>query len=45
LWYKTNVAVYQPDLEGVSLSPTGDYGFLRQVHRAAQSSLQSHENR
>lgn len=45
LWYKTNVVVYQPDLTGVSLSPTGDYGFLRQVHRVEQSATHSHENR
>ncbi|MEX2270400.1 MAG: ABC transporter substrate-binding protein [Vicinamibacterales bacterium] len=37
LWYKTNVAVYQPSLEGVTLSPIADYTFLRHVHRAVGS--------
>ncbi|HEX6324367.1 MAG TPA: ABC transporter substrate-binding protein [Vicinamibacterales bacterium] len=35
LWYKTNVVVYQPSLEGVTLSPTADYTFLRHVRRTA----------
>ncbi len=34
LWYKTNVVVYQPSLQGVTLSPIADYTFLRHVHRA-----------
>lgn len=33
LWYKTNLAVYQPDLEGVRLSPIADYTFLKDVER------------
>ena len=33
LWYKTNLAVAQPDLEGVRLSPVADFGFLRDVRR------------
>jgi len=33
LWTKTNVAVFQPDLEGVQLSPTASFDFLRQVSR------------
>ena len=33
LWYKTNVAVFQPDLKGVRLSPIADFTFLRDVHR------------
>jgi peptide/nickel transport system substrate-binding protein len=33
LWYRTNVAVYQPDLEGVALSAVADFGFLRNVRR------------
>jgi ABC-type transport system substrate-binding protein len=33
LWYRTNVAVYQPDLDGVALSPVADFGFLRNVRR------------
>ncbi len=28
LWAKTNVAVSQPDVRGVTLSPTADFGFL-----------------
>ena len=35
LWYKTNVVVYQPSLEGVTLSPIADYTFLRHVRRAS----------
>jgi peptide/nickel transport system substrate-binding protein len=31
LWWKTNVAVHQPEIEGVSLSPTAEFGFLRHV--------------
>jgi len=34
LWYKTNVAVFQPDLEGVRLSPIADFLFLKDVHRS-----------
>ena len=33
LWYKTNVVIYQPALEGVTLSPIADYTFLQHVHR------------
>jgi peptide/nickel transport system substrate-binding protein len=33
LWYRTNVAIFQPDIRGVSLSPVADYTFLRQVYR------------
>jgi peptide/nickel transport system substrate-binding protein len=33
LWYKTNVAVFQPDLIGVRLSPIADFGFLKDVSR------------
>jgi peptide/nickel transport system substrate-binding protein len=33
LWYRTNVVVFQPGLEGVTLSPIGDYTFLRHVRR------------
>jgi peptide/nickel transport system substrate-binding protein len=35
LWYRTNVAIFQPDIHGVSLSPIADYTFLRHVYRAA----------
>ena len=34
LWYRLNVAVSQPDIRGVSLSPTADFSFLRHVFRA-----------
>ena len=37
LWYKTNVAVYQPDLQGVRLSPIADFTFLKDVHRASMT--------
>jgi peptide/nickel transport system substrate-binding protein len=33
LWYRTNVAIFQPDLEGVTLSPIADFTFLRNVRR------------
>jgi hypothetical protein len=33
LWYKTNVAIFQPDIHGVSLSPIADFTFLRNVYR------------
>ena len=33
LWDKTNVAVAQPDLRGVRLSPIADFGFLKDVYR------------
>ena len=33
LWYKTNVAVFQPDLTGVRLSPIADFTFLKDVAR------------
>jgi hypothetical protein len=33
LWYKTNVAVAQPDLRGVRLSPIADFTFLKDVIR------------
>lgn len=36
LWYKTNVAVFQPDIQGVQLSPIADFTFLKDVSRAAQ---------
>ena len=34
LWYKENVAVAQPDLHGVHLSPVADFTFLKDVTRA-----------
>ncbi|MGH8638161.1 MAG: ABC transporter substrate-binding protein, partial [Burkholderiales bacterium] len=33
LWYRTNVAVFQPNLEGVRLSPIADFTFLKDVRR------------
>ena len=33
LWHPTNVVIYQPELEGVTLSPISDYTFLQHVHR------------
>jgi ABC-type transport system substrate-binding protein len=33
LWYKTNVAVFQSDIQGVRLSPIADFTFLKDVHR------------
>jgi peptide/nickel transport system substrate-binding protein len=35
LWYRTNVAVFQPDLEGITLSPIADFTFLKNVARVA----------
>ena len=35
LWYKTNIAVYQPNLTGVHLSPIADFTFLKDVERVA----------
>ena len=33
LWYRTNVAVCQADIHGVSLSPTANFAFLKDVYR------------
>ena len=33
LWTKTNVAVFQPDISGVRLSPIADFTFLKDVTR------------
>ena len=35
LWYKTNVAVFQPDILGVRLSATADFSFLKDLSREA----------
>lgn len=35
LWTKTNVVVFQPDIEGVHLSPTASFDFLGRVSRRA----------
>ena len=34
LWYKTNIAVFQPDIQGVRLSAIADFTFLKDVSRA-----------
>jgi peptide/nickel transport system substrate-binding protein len=34
LWYKTNIAVFQPDIHGVRLSPIADFTFLKDVYRS-----------
>ena len=36
LWARTNVAIAQPSLHGITLSPTADFKFLWQVERRAQ---------
>ena len=33
LWHKKNVAVAQPELDGIHLSPAGDFTFLKNVSR------------
>ena len=33
LWYKTNVAIFQMDIHGVTLSPIADFTFLKNVYR------------
>lgn len=33
LWYRTNVAITQADIEGVTLSPIADFAFLKDVYR------------
>jgi peptide/nickel transport system substrate-binding protein len=38
LWYKTNVAIFQPDIHGVALSPIADFTFLRNVYRQSNGS-------
>jgi peptide/nickel transport system substrate-binding protein len=35
LWYKTNVAVFQPDIHAVRLSPIADFTFLKDVFRSS----------
>lgn len=35
LWYKTNVAVSQPALQGIRLVPGADFTFLKDVRKAA----------
>lgn len=33
LWYKTNVAAFQPGLRGVRLSPIADFTFFKELYR------------
>jgi peptide/nickel transport system substrate-binding protein len=33
LWHKTNVVVAQPDIEGVTVSPSMDFAFIRRLRR------------
>jgi hypothetical protein len=33
LWHRTNFSLAQPTLEGIHLSPQGDFTFLRNVSR------------
>jgi peptide/nickel transport system substrate-binding protein len=40
LWYKTNVAVAQNDLEGLHLLPAADFAFLRNVRRVPRQAHQ-----
>ncbi|HET7219724.1 MAG TPA: ABC transporter substrate-binding protein [Vicinamibacterales bacterium] len=42
LWYKTNVAVFQPDITGVRLSPIADFGFLKDVSRVPRGAGAGH---
>ncbi len=41
LWYKTNVAVFQPDIQGVRLSPIADFLFLKDLSRGATATTSS----
>jgi peptide/nickel transport system substrate-binding protein len=41
LWYKTNIAVYQPDIHGVQLSPIADFAFLKDVYRGSPATSSS----
>ena len=36
LWYKTNIAVFQPNISGVRLSPIADFTFLKDVQRTTE---------
>jgi peptide/nickel transport system substrate-binding protein len=38
LWDKTNVAIFQPDIHGVTLSPIADFTFLKEVYRQSNGS-------
>jgi peptide/nickel transport system substrate-binding protein len=33
LWYKTNIAVFGTNVEGVTLTPTAEFTFLRNVSK------------
>jgi peptide/nickel transport system substrate-binding protein len=36
LWAKTNVAIARHDISGITLSPTADFGFLKDVARVVR---------
>jgi peptide/nickel transport system substrate-binding protein len=38
LWDKTNVAIFQPNIHGVTLSPIADFTFLKDVYRQPNGS-------
>jgi peptide/nickel transport system substrate-binding protein len=42
LWYKKNVAVFQPDISGVRLSAIADFTFLKDVSRGGVSAGAAH---
>jgi peptide/nickel transport system substrate-binding protein len=42
LWYKKNVAVFQPDLSGVRLSAIADFTFLKDVSRGGTTAGAAH---
>ena len=42
LWYKRNVAVFQPGLTGVTLSPIADFTFLKDVSRSTAGAGAAH---
>ena len=42
LWYKTNIAVFQPDIRGVRLSPIADFAFLKDVSRTPRAAGAGH---
>ena len=45
LWYKTNVAVAQPDLTGIRLTPLAEFTFLKDVSRQSGPTTSSASHR
>jgi len=45
LWYKTNIAVFQPGMTGVRLSPIADFTFLKNVSREVRADSSAHAAR